>query len=68
MQNLTKNNKTSGYPGVYWDKGRDKWAVYFRIGSKRKWVGRFDTEEEAFEEYKKAVKKYCNEDVIPELQ
>ena len=68
MQNQTKKNGTSKHPGVYWDKQREKWTVYFRIGTTKKWIGRFDTEERAFEEYKKAVKKYCNEDVIPELQ
>jgi hypothetical protein len=69
MQNLNKKQFTSKYPGVYWDKDRSKWAVYIRITPEaRKWIGRFDNEEQAFKEYRKAVKKYCNEDVIPELQ
>ncbi len=65
MQNLTKGHYSSKYPGVYWDKHREKWAVKIRISStKSRWVGRFNSEDEAFKAYKKAVQDNYHEDVI----
>lgn len=55
MQNLTKFNGTSKYPGVYWHKEKQKWHVSFKIGEKKHHVGYFLDEDEAFEAYKNAI-------------
>lgn len=41
----TRENKTSAHRGV--SKRGDRWQVVVRIGGKLKWLGVFDTEEEA---------------------
>lgn len=60
--------KTSRYPGVCWDTWTNKWVVNLSINGKQTNLGRYDTEEKAFQVYREAVKKYHGEDVIPELQ
>ena len=57
MQNLDKSNATSRYPGVYWHKAKKKWATGYYIGDKRYHIGNFDTEQDAFDAYRKAI---CN--------
>lgn len=42
--------KTSRFKGVYFDKARNKWTA--RLG--RKFLGRFDYEEDAYEVRQKA--------------
>jgi len=44
---------SSKYPGVYWDKRRNKWAVSITINGVKKFLGRFNNEKEAFECYRK---------------
>jgi hypothetical protein len=60
--------KSSKYPGVCWDKWTNNWVVNLSINGKQRNIGRFKTEADAFKAYRDAVKKYCNEDVILELQ
>lgn len=53
---MLNGKKTSRYPGVYWDKRKKKWHVYFRVnGNVRRHIGRFDDELEAAKAYQKAV-------------
>ena len=63
--NIPKNNK-SGHKGVYWAKDKHKWTAQIAINNKTKYLGRYDTIEEAIEARKKAAKKYygkfANED------
>lgn len=44
-----------GLKGVRFDKSRNKWMTSIRTKEKRKFLGRFDTAEEAHEAYKKAA-------------
>lgn len=60
--------KSSKYPGVCWDKYTQKWVAHVSINGEYKKLGRYDSEKGAFEAYKKAVKNYLHEDVIPEFQ
>lgn len=46
MRNVpTRPHKSSKYRGV--SRWKDKWQVVVRISGKPKWIGRFDTEEQA---------------------
>ena len=53
-----KKNGTSQYSGVTWHKATNKWRSQIRIGDKRKQLGLFISEEEAYEAYQKALKIY----------
>ncbi len=55
QQNLHKN-KRSKFPGVCWNKGVNKWQSQIRINGKRKHLGIFTSEQEAFSAYLKACK------------
>jgi len=50
-------NSTSKFTGVCWDKSRNKWKSSIHIKGKSKHLGRFNTEIEAHESYKKALLK-----------
>ena len=53
-------NKTSQYPGVSWDKDRNKWRAHITIGGKLQFLGRYDSEIDAKEAYSKAyAEKYA---------
>ena len=44
--NMSKNN-TSGITGVYWHKNKQKWQALVVVDGRSKYLGRFDTLEEA---------------------
>ena len=46
---------SSKYLGVTWDKSRRKWTAQYQVGKKKIFLGRFDTQEEAHEKYKKVM-------------
>jgi hypothetical protein len=52
---------TSGFKGVSWDAPRQKWKAQISINNKNKYLGRFNTPEEAHEAYSKAAKEYFGE-------
>lgn len=54
-QNKKGYKGTSKYPGVHWNKNRNKWHVQIEINGKNKYLGLFTDEKEAFEAYKQAV-------------
>ena len=55
-ENLSKDkNGTSKYTGVSWDKERNKWRSEIRINGKIKYLGRFNSEEEASEYYQRQL-------------
>ena len=58
-----KNNE-SGYPGVSWHKGKQKWQAQIQINGKSKFLGYFNDKLEAAEAYRKAKIKYHGIDSI----
>lgn len=55
-RNVDKNKNTSSkYRGVCFDKARQKWISTFNLNGKAKSLGRFDTEEEAYEAFKNKI-------------
>ena len=58
-QNRKKpKNNTSGYMGVTYHKGQQKWYAQISVENKRKYLGSFETPEEAFDAYLNAKKLY----------
>tara|TARA_R110000744_G_scaffold7342_3_gene25328 strand:+ start:12881 stop:13555 length:675 start_codon:yes stop_codon:yes gene_type:complete len=49
--------RSSEYEGVSHHKKNDKWTCYAKIDGKRKYIGSFETEIEAYEARKKFIKK-----------
>jgi len=49
----SKKNKSSTFRGVSWNSRMAKWVVQIRINKKYKYIGSFDSEEEAAKEYDK---------------
>jgi len=49
---------SSIYKGVYWDKSRSKWAVEIKVDGKKRYLGRYDSEEEAGRVYDLNALKY----------
>lgn len=47
--------KTSQYPGVCWKKQTQKWCAEIQVNGRKKHLGYFAGEREAFEIYKQAV-------------
>lgn len=52
---LSSSNRSSKYIGAKWDKERGKWVSSITLSGKNKFLGRFDTPEEASEAYKNAL-------------
>ena len=50
-----KQNKTSIYTGVSFDKSRNKWSAEIRLGKTRKKLGRFVNEIDAHNAYQKEL-------------
>lgn len=57
-RNKKKKEETSSkYKGVSFDKECNKWKVYITLNAKQKTFGRFETEEEAYEAWCNAVRE-----------
>jgi hypothetical protein len=54
-------NNTSGYKGVCWHKGGQRWAAMIEIGGRQKWLGTYETPELAHIAYVAAAKKHFGE-------
>lgn len=52
-----RNTFTSKYPGVYWDKTKNKYAARINIKEKGIFIGRYNTEIEASNAYKEKLKE-----------
>lgn len=61
LNKSTQCNNISGYPGVSWDKTRNKWLVHITFNRKQIHLGRFNTLEEAIEARKQAEVEYFGE-------
>jgi len=49
--NVAQKQKTSKYTGVCWCKNTCKWKAQVKVNGKSKYIGSFDSEEEAYEAY-----------------
>ena len=56
-----QSNNTSGYPGVSFDKGHGKYRARIHINGKNKYLGYFESPEEAFIAYREANLKHFGE-------
>lgn len=54
-------NNTSGYKGVSWDKGKEKWRAQITVNNERIHVGWFDDTEEAAAAYREASRRLHGE-------
>lgn len=50
-------DKSSKYIGVCWDKSRKKWLSSIQVNGKNLFLGRFDTQEAAFQAYQNKAKE-----------
>lgn len=65
QNNQNKKSKTSSkYPGVCWNKQRNKWKAYITLNGKQKHLGYFMDEREAAKAYEKACRTYVGEELI----
>lgn len=54
-------NSQSGHKGVQWSKQKRKWKAVIQISGERKFLGLFDTVEDAGHAYRRAAKSYFGE-------
>jgi hypothetical protein len=52
-----RKEQSSKFKGVNWNKNANKWVSYVFLNNKRKHIGIFQTEEEAYEERRKYLEK-----------
>ena len=58
-RNQTKpRNNTSGVTGVCWDKTCGRWMAQIRVNGRQRYLGRYDTIEEAVAARKRASEQY----------
>lgn len=62
---ISKNN-TSGFIGVYFQKGFNKWCARIRIDKKVVHLGSYENKEEAIKARLKAEKEYFGEEFAPQ--
>jgi len=70
-QNLQNQHvkKSSAFPGVCWHKAIGKWQAQIRINGKKKYLGLFNIEAEAYNAYLKALEnigEICVNDIVKE--
>ena len=59
--NQAKTHGVSQFKGVYWDKVNRKWVAQVRAGAKVRFLGRFDSEEDAAQAYDAAAREAFGE-------
>jgi hypothetical protein len=63
-QGINRNN-TSGYRGVSWHKGKQRWEAKIRVNGHRLSLGRYKTAEEAARAYDAVAREYFKEFAKP---
>lgn len=61
MNRGMRSDNTSGFKGVSWRKGTNKWRAYINLQGVREWLGYFDFVEEAARAYDKRAKELFGE-------
>lgn len=61
VRNSESRSGTSRYKGVHWDSSRNKWLASLKYQRENKFLGRFDSEEQAAIAYDNAAKLYFGE-------
>ena len=61
MNSLIQTNNTSGYKGVSWHKGHNKWSVYITVRRQKIMLGSFFCLVKAAKAYDEAAIKYYGE-------
>lgn len=64
---VRQKNNTSGLKGVSWIGQYQKWQATIRFGGRNKFLGRFDTKEEAANAYNEAALKHHGEFAMLDL-
>jgi hypothetical protein len=59
-----RKNKTSKYTGVSWHKQSDKWLAQFRENGSVKYLGIFETEEDARDAYNASQERMYSEEEV----
>jgi hypothetical protein len=54
----SQNIENKNTRGCYYQKERNKWSASIKVNGKRKFLGRYDTEQEAHQVYVEAKEKY----------
>lgn len=54
-------NNTSGFKGVTFDKAKGRWKAQIRLDGRRRYIGRYDTAEEAARAYDAAARELHGE-------
>lgn len=54
-------NNSSGYKGVGWDKEKSRWRAQIMVNQKNKFIGRYDTKEDAAKAYDQEAKRLFGE-------
>ena len=63
-QNRKNQKKYSEFPGVTWDKSRNKWKADIHIKGSNLFLGRFDDEREAAKAYERACRELVGEELV----
>lgn len=58
QREVRRSVNSSGYTGVFWSACHDKWVSQILLGKTRKRLGTFDTPEEAYWAYCRALENY----------